>query len=120
MATLVSLLRAGAGAIAVLLLAVILWPIGLVVGAILLLGNLLTPRRRAVAQPLAPRDTSAASLMILNWNGRDFLARLLPSVDAAISAHGGAHEVIVIDNGSTDDSVAWTRALSGTTSSARV
>lgn len=46
----------------------------------------------------------AASLLILNWNGRELLARLLPSVRAALAADGGDHEVIVIDNGSTDGS----------------
>ncbi len=105
-----SLLRALLGAVAVLLLGLLLLPVGLLVGVSLLLLDAMVRRGRRQAAALLPRDTAAASVMILNWNGRAFLERLLPSLDAAIATHGGAHEVIVIDNGSTDDSVAWVRA----------
>ena len=44
-----------------------------------------------------------AKIIILNWNGADHLRRFLPSVVAA--APPGV-EVIVADNGSTDDSLA--------------
>jgi GT2 family glycosyltransferase len=70
----------------------------------LLMWCLPRPRNR----PTLPRDTAAASIMILNWNGRPLLERLLPSVREAVARHGGKHEVIVVDNGSTDDSIAWT------------
>ena len=43
------------------------------------------------------------AIVILNWNGRSMLERFLPSVTAC---SGGA-EVVVADNGSTDDSVAF-------------
>ena len=46
------------------------------------------------------------SVVILNWNGRHHLERYLPSVVAHTS---GDAEVVVADNGSTDDSVAWLR-----------
>lgn len=46
------------------------------------------------------------SVVILNWNGRGHLERFLPSVVAHTS---GDAEVIVADNGSTDDSLAWLR-----------
>ncbi len=46
------------------------------------------------------------AIVILNWNGRDMLERFLPGV-MANSAQGN---VIVADNGSTDDSIAWVRA----------
>lgn len=104
-------LRALLGVASVSVLAVLLAPVGVGVGLLLLAGNLLASRRRDAAAPQPrPRDTSAASIMVLNWNGRSFLQRLLPSLDAAIAAHGGDHEVIVIDNGSTDDSVTFVRA----------
>ncbi len=45
------------------------------------------------------------AVVILNWNGRDFLEKFLPSV---ISNSQGA-EVIVADNDSTDDSVEFMR-----------
>lgn len=46
------------------------------------------------------------SVVILNWNGRGHLEHFLPSVVAHTS---GDAEVIVADNGSTDDSLAWLR-----------
>ena len=46
------------------------------------------------------------SVVILNWNGRRHLERYLPSVVAHTE---GDAEVIVADNGSTDDSLQWLR-----------
>ena len=46
------------------------------------------------------------SVVILNWNGRNHLERYLPSVVAHTT---GEAEVIVADNGSTDDSLVWLR-----------
>ena len=46
------------------------------------------------------------SVVILNWNGRNHLERYLPSV---VEHTRGDAEVIIADNGSTDDSVAWLR-----------
>ena len=43
------------------------------------------------------------AVVILNWNGRPMLERFLPSV----TAHSDAADVVVADNGSTDDSVAF-------------
>ncbi len=42
-------------------------------------------------------------MVILNWNGKNFLERFLPSV----IEHSGNAEVIVADNGSTDDSITY-------------
>ncbi len=46
------------------------------------------------------------SVVILNWNGRKHLERFLPSV---VEHTSGEAEVIVADNGSTDDSLQWLR-----------
>ena len=46
------------------------------------------------------------SVVILNWNGRRHLERYLPSV---VEHTSGDAEVIVADNGSTDDSLVWLR-----------
>jgi GT2 family glycosyltransferase len=43
------------------------------------------------------------AVVILNWNGRKFLERFLPSV----LAHSTAGEVIIADNASSDDSLTW-------------
>lgn len=45
------------------------------------------------------------AVVILNWNGRNFLEQFLPDV----VKHSAGAEVIVADNASTDDSVAWLR-----------
>ncbi len=50
-----------------------------------------------------------ASVIILNWNGKDLLARGLPSVLEAVRADGRPHEVMVVDNGSTDGSQEFLR-----------
>lgn len=46
------------------------------------------------------------AIVILNWNGRSWLERFLPGV---LAQSPGA-EVIVADNGSTDDSLRWLSA----------
>jgi N-acetylglucosaminyl-diphospho-decaprenol L-rhamnosyltransferase len=57
-------------------------------------------------QPVEPPVSTRVSIIILNWNGRDLLERGLPSALAAIRA---GDEVMVVDNGSTDGSVAFVR-----------
>jgi GT2 family glycosyltransferase/glycosyltransferase involved in cell wall biosynthesis len=54
-----------------------------------------------------PRRESA-SVVIPNWNGKDLLAKYLPSVVAAMAGHPD-NEVIVVDNGSTDGSAEFVR-----------
>ena len=45
------------------------------------------------------------AVVILNWNGRPFLEKFLPDVIA--NSASPETEVVVADNGSDDDSVAW-------------
>lgn len=47
------------------------------------------------------------ALVILNYNGRLLLEKCLPSVVAAARFAGKCHEVVVLDNGSTDGSLEW-------------
>ena len=49
------------------------------------------------------------ALVLLNYNGRAVMEKCLPSVFAAASA-GKGHQVVVVDNRSTDDSLAWVEA----------
>lgn len=66
-------------------------------------------RRRR--RPYETADGAAAgkerlcSIVMLNWNGRHLLEESLPALSTALD--GTAHEVIVVDNGSQDDSVDW-------------
>lgn len=48
--------------------------------------------------------STALSVIIVNWNGRSLLERCLADLQNAISA---ADQIVVVDNGSHDDSVAW-------------
>ncbi|HEX3743712.1 MAG TPA: glycosyltransferase [Bryobacteraceae bacterium] len=58
--------------------------------------------RRVACADTAPR-TAAASVVIPNWNGKDLLAKYLPSIVTAL--HGNpANEIVVVDNGSLDGS----------------
>ena len=58
----------------------------------------------AINQPFPDRAGTCAdvAIVVLNWNGADFLRRFLPSV----VAHADGARVVVADNASTDDSVA--------------
>lgn len=49
----------------------------------------------------------SVAVVILNWNGRNFLEKFLPSVCASVYA--GQLDIILADNASTDDSVAYTQ-----------
>lgn len=48
----------------------------------------------------------AVAILILNWNGRSLLATCLPPL---LKQSYTNYEVVVVDNGSTDDSVAFVR-----------
>lgn len=45
------------------------------------------------------------SIVVLTWNGKNLLEECLPSVVEAAQAYPGPAEVVVVDNGSTDNSV---------------
>ena len=65
-------------------------------------------RRRREPAPDTMPNTRAASVVIPNWNGRDLLEKYLPSVCAALAGNPD-NEVIVVDNGSTDQSAEFVR-----------
>jgi GT2 family glycosyltransferase len=54
------------------------------------------------------------SIVIPTWNGRHLLEEFLPSVEEAARRYaadtGAAADILVVDDGSTDDSVAWLAA----------
>lgn len=47
------------------------------------------------------------TVVILNWNGKNWLEKFLPSV---LQSSYTAYKILVVDNGSTDDSVSWLNA----------
>lgn len=50
-------------------------------------------------------NTNKASVIIVNWNGKQLLEECLPSVISAVEHDNQHHEIIVVDNGSADESV---------------
>jgi len=65
-------------------------------------------RKRSLADS-AVADAELCSIVVLNWNGRHLLEKSLPPLLREVQHTGKKHEVIVADNGSSDDSVAWVR-----------
>ena len=70
--------------------------------------DIVTRRRKPSPPRDSQPDTSAATIVIPNWNGRDLLEKYLPSVVAATGQVPGS-EVLVVDNASADNSVAFVR-----------
>jgi GT2 family glycosyltransferase len=60
---------------------------------------------RHVVAGSSPRCT----IVIVSWDGRHLLKECLPSVVEAVRYEGGDHEILVVDNGSTDGSVEFVR-----------
>jgi GT2 family glycosyltransferase/glycosyltransferase involved in cell wall biosynthesis len=95
----------------VLLLIMLLFlPVIVVVALALLLANFayvftgLTRRRRV---PQSAPISGTASIIVLNWNGKELLEEGIPSILKAIHKDGRPHELIVVDNASTDGSVEY-------------
>ncbi len=65
-------------------------------------------RKKQSAGSGTPPCNVAASVVIPNWNGRDLLAKYLPSVIQALAGNP-ANEIVVVDNGSDDGSAAFLR-----------
>jgi hypothetical protein len=97
-------------ALASIILALLLLPLLPAAGLILLLFNLFASLNGLTRRQLPPDGAPAsglASIIVLNWNGKALLAEGLPSILNAVQADGRPHEVIVVDNGSTDGSLEY-------------
>src|ERR1039458_326058 len=55
--------------------------------------------RGPLAAPAETAPPACASVVIPTWNGKDLLAKFLPSVVAALAGNP-ANEIVVVDNGS--------------------
>ena len=58
----------------------------------------------------SPPDSRLCSIVVLNHNGKALLQESLPALERAVTYTGKSHEVILVDNGSSDDSVSWVRS----------
>ena len=91
-----------------IVLTLLLTPLLVVLSVSILLFNLvhlLTRFTRQLPPELPALRSDLASIVILNWNGKDLLAEGIPSVLEAVRVDGMDHEVLVVDNGSVDGSV---------------
>jgi GT2 family glycosyltransferase len=91
---------------------VVLLPLDLIVAVGLTLVDLVSIPLRWLPRP-ARSSTSPkrqATIQILNWDGRHLLEQCLPAVLEAVRMTGAGHQILVVDNGSTDGSVAFIRA----------
>lgn len=95
------LLYAVASLCGAFLLLLILLPF---VAFLLVLNWLAVLRRRTPDLSLLAPVRPLASIVVPTWNGRELLERCLPALLAAVESTGGAHEIIVVDNGSEDGS----------------
>ena len=72
----------------------------------------LTRRRRPTASeetvtPVTIDGRTPVSIVIPTWNGRSLLEMSLPPLCAALAAHEAGGEILVVDNGSNDDTREW-------------
>lgn len=50
------------------------------------------------------------SIIILNWNGKEFLEECIPSVIKAVDIYGNNCEMVIVDNGSSDGSIGYLKS----------
>jgi len=94
------------------ILTLLLTPLLVPLAAALLLLNLADRLTRPLRRPAPVGDeplSGTATIIILNWNGKDLLAQGIPSVVEAVTQDGRPHEILVVDNGSSDGSVEYVR-----------
>ena len=83
--------------------------------AVLVMDLALMPLRifRRPPGEVASVDLSSVTIQILNWDGRHLMSECLPAVVDAVKRQsllsGHRHEILVVDNGSTDGSVEYLR-----------
>lgn len=103
---------------AILGLALLSVPFALIAAAGLAVADMVSRgRRREAAVPVdAPRPTrdGPISVVIPTWNGRELLQMSLPPLGEALRRHGHPEdEIIVVDNGSEDDTLLYLAGLAG-------
>lgn len=89
---------------------ILLLPVLLAVWLALAFLNLIYTLTGAMRQSVLgdnPPASDIASIVVLNWNGKDLLAPGIPSILEAVRTDGRPHEVLVVDNGSTDGSLQY-------------
>jgi GT2 family glycosyltransferase len=89
-----------------------LLPLDALAVALMLLTDVLCAPLRWMRRPppsFVPPRRDSVTIQILNWDGRTLLEECLPRLREAVALAGGGHRIVVVDNGSRDDSVALVR-----------
>jgi len=88
---------------------VLVFPILLAIAmAALALVDLTSAFRKKSLPPNQRPNNASASVVIPNWNGRDLLAKYIPSIIEGLAGNPN-NEIIVVDNGSQDGSAEFLR-----------
>jgi GT2 family glycosyltransferase len=66
-------------------------------------------KRPSLGQRARSADNKTATIVIVNWDGKQLLKECLQSVVEAVKYAGPNHEILIVDNGSTDGSVEFIR-----------
>src|SRR5665647_1508012 len=77
--------------------------------ALILVQLFTRPGKLKHAPPTRQAGNTAATVVIPNWNGKDLLAKYIPSILTALAGNP-ANQILVVDNGSTDGSADFLRA----------
>jgi len=85
------------------------WAVGFLVVATELTARLWRQLTSAPEPPPAGSGSRRASIVIVTWEGKDLLAESLPHLVRAVKFDGDEHEIIVVDNGSTDGTEEYVR-----------
>jgi len=99
----------------------LLLPIDVVVALVLLTAQVVAGMKRGLKPATTSRperfgehviagfSPRSSTIIILNWDGRHLLEESVPAVVEAVRFNGGQHEIMVVDNGSTDGSADFVR-----------
>ena len=72
--------------------------------------NLIAANQKQTAVFLSPSSKPPkASIIVLSWNKKDLLKECLDALELAVEYDGGGHEIILVDNGSTDGTQDYVR-----------
>src|ERR1035438_2169889 len=75
----------------------------------LLAAQVFTRKGKLKHAPPRQAGNTSATVVIPNWNGKDLLAKYIPSIRTALAGNPD-NQILVVDNGSTDGSADFLRA----------
>src|SRR5215813_3702057 len=85
-----------------------LLPFDVIVALCLCVSVPLWLRKHRIVKTEKP-DLLKTTIIIVNWDGKHLLSDCLPAVIEATKQEGGNHDILVVDNGSTDGSQEFIR-----------